>query len=228
MKEETRQWRIEALERLQKELEEELQEAIPVPLTPQDSARIGEVIRREIGERINLRFQELKKELREELVLEKKKDLKEAIQGGEMFYRFRANIRAQHFVLAVSMVLLLLSGLPVRFHDSAIFKFVIFLLGGIHNSTFLHRVGATGLMIVCLWHVAWLVFTRQGRRDFLALLPGPKDLMDVIQNIKYFLRLRDEKAMFDRFSYIEKFDYWVVYWVSLSWSVRAFSCGSRT
>ena len=118
MKEETRQWRIEALERLQRELEEELQEAIPVPLTPQDSARIREVIRREIGERINFRFQELKKELREELVLEKKKDLKEAIQGGEMFYRFCVNIRAQHFVLAVSMVLLILSGLPVRFHDS--------------------------------------------------------------------------------------------------------------
>ena len=45
-----------------------------------------------------------------------------------MFYRFCANIRAQHFVLAVSMVLLILSGLPVRFHDSTIFKFVIFLL----------------------------------------------------------------------------------------------------
>ncbi len=212
MKEETRQWRIEALERLQKELEEELREAIPVPLTPQDSTRIREVIRREIGERINLRFQELKRELREELVLEKKKDLKEAVEGGEMFYRFCANIRAQHFVLAVSMVLLILSGLPVRFHDSTIFKFVIFLFGGIHNSTFLHRVGAAGLMLVCLWHVAWLAFTREGRRDFLALLPGPKDAMDVIQNIKYFLRLSNEKARFDRFSYIEKFDYWAVYW----------------
>ena len=212
MKEETKQWRIEALERLERELEEELREAIPVPLTPQDSARIREVIRREIGERINVRFQELKRELREELVLEKKRDLKEAIEGGEVLYRFCANIRAQHFVLAVSMVLLILSGLPVRFHDSTIFKFVIFLFGGIHNSTFLHRIGAAGLMIVCLWHVAWLAFTREGRMDFLALFPVPKDVMDVIQNIKYFLRLSNEKARFGRFSYIEKFDYWAVYW----------------
>lgn len=212
MKEEARQWRVEALERLQRELEEELGEALPVPLTPKDSARIREVIHREIGERINFRFQEIKEELRAELISEKQRDIEEAVEAGELFYRFGAIIRAQHFVLAVSMVLLILSGLPIRFHDSVIFKFVIFLLGGIHNSTFLHRMGATGLAAVCLWHVGWLALTRTGRREFIALLPGPKDLKDVFQNIKYFLRLSNEKARFDRFSYIEKFDYWAVYW----------------
>jgi formate dehydrogenase subunit gamma len=209
---ETREWRIKALERLQRELEEDLTAEIGVPLAPRETARIKELLEEEIGERIKVRFEELKRDLREELTRERKRDTQEAVSAGDLFYRFSANIRAQHFVLAVSMVLLILSGLPVRFHDSVVFKFVIFLLGGIHNSTFLHRVGAVGLMIICVWHVGWLAFTSQGRRDFLALLPVPRDLFDVIQNMKYFLRLSNQKARFDRFSYIEKFDYWAVYW----------------
>jgi formate dehydrogenase subunit gamma len=211
-KQDTREWRAKALERLQTELEEELMAEIGVPLSPKESMRIRDLLGEEIGARIKVRFEELKRELLDELRREKTRSIQEELAAGEVFYRFGVNIRAQHFVLAVSMVLLILSGLPVRFHDSVIFKFVIFLLGGIHNSTFLHRVGAVGLMIVCVWHVGWLTFTKEGRGEFLALAPVPRDVIDVIQNMKYFLRLSNKKAQFGRFSYIEKFDYWAVYW----------------
>jgi formate dehydrogenase subunit gamma len=212
MANETKEWRIQALERLQEELEEELQRESGSPLTAQESERIRELIRKEIGERIKLRFEELKEQILEELNHEKAKKIEAAVSAGEIFYRFGVNIRAQHFVLALSLILLIVSGLPVRFHDSVICKFIVFLVGGIQNLTILHRIGATGLMIVCVWHVSWLAFTKKGRQDFIALLPTLKDAMDIIQSIKYFLRLTEEKAKFDRFSYIEKFDYWAVYW----------------
>jgi len=207
-----KEWRVQALKRLHEELEEELQRESGVMLTPEESARVHEKIKEEIGERIKLRFEELKTELYEEILREKKKDIKKAVAEGELLYRFGVNIRAQHFLLAVSTFLLIVSGLPLRFHDSVIFKFIIFLLGGIQNSTFLHRLAAAGLMTVCVWHMGWLLLTREGRRDFWELLPKPKDVTDVIQNIRYFLRLTNEKAKFDRYSYIEKFDYWAVYW----------------
>lgn len=207
-----KEWRIQALERLHKELEDELRAETGVALTPEESARIRERIREEIGERIKERFEGLKTELYDEILREKKKDIKRAVSEGELFYRFGVNIRAQHFLLAASTFLLIITGLPLRFHDSAIWKFVIFLLGGIQNSTFLHRVAAGGLMIVCVWHLSWLFLTREGRREFWELLPKPKDLFDAIHNIKYFLRLTHVKARFDRYSYIEKFDYWAVYW----------------
>jgi formate dehydrogenase subunit gamma len=201
-----------ALERLQVELEEELRQELGVPLTPGESTRIKDLLEEEVGRPARAGLERVKAELRDRLEKEKKKGLKQAVSSGEIFYRFGVNIRVQHFVLAVSMVLLILSGLPVRFHESVVFKFLIFLFGGIHNSTFLHRVGAGGLMLVCIWHGGWLAFTRAGRKDFIALLPKPKDLFDVIQNMKYFLRLSNQKARFDRYSYIEKFDYWAVYW----------------
>jgi formate dehydrogenase subunit gamma len=207
-----REWRIEALDRLHRELEDELRAESGIPLTPEESARIKERIREEIGERIKVRFDELRTELYDEILREKKKDIKKAVAEGEIFYRFGVNVRAQHFLLAVSTFLLIITGLPLRFHDSAVWKFIIFLLGGIQNSTFLHRVAAAGLMIVCIWHMSWLFLTREGRREFWELLLKPKDVTDVIHNIKYFLRLTDEKAQFGRYSYIEKFDYWAVYW----------------
>jgi len=190
------------LQRLQEELEEELIREFGQDLKPREAARIREFLREEIEEKIKVSLEGLKRQLREELALERERNIKEALEGGEVFYRFGVNVRAQHFLLAVSTVLLILSGLPVRFHDSVVFKFIMFLFGGIHNSTFLHRVGAAGLMVVCVWHVSWLALTREGRSEFMALMPGPRDLKDAFQNIKYFLRL----------SYIEKFDYWAVYW----------------
>jgi len=209
---EKREWRRQALERLHKELEEELQNESGITLTDKDSEWITEIIRKEIGERIKVRFEEIKKDIYDELVKEKKRDISKALEAGELFYRFGVNIRAQHFILAVSTTLLIITGLPLRFHDNIIFKFIVYLLGGIQNSTFLHRVGAAGLMFVCFWHMCWLALTKEGRKEFFALLPMPKDLFDMIQNIKYFLRVSNEKAKFDRFSYIEKFDYWAVYW----------------
>ena len=208
----SKKWRIEALERLQGELEEELRKESEVPLTPEDSIRIRERIREEIGEKIKSRFEEVKREILEDLIREKEKDIKHAVDQGELFYRFGVNIRVQHFIMAASVFLLIVSGLPLRFHDSVVFKFIIFLLGGIHNSTFIHRLAAAGLMTVCVWHVGWLILTRDGRKEFWELLLKPQDVRDIIQNIKYFLRFSNDKARFDRFSYIEKFDYWAVYW----------------
>lgn len=205
-------WRIEALERLQTELEDEVRRESGVDLTPEDSARIREKIRQEIGARIKVRFEEVKREVLDEILMDKKRDMKMAVAEGKVLYRFGVNIRAQHFLMAASVFLLIISGLPLRFHDSVVFKFIIFLLGGIHNSTFLHRVAASGLMVVCVWHIGWLILTKEGRREFWELLPKPKDVFDIVQNIRYFLRLSHEKARFDRFSYIEKFDYWAVYW----------------
>ncbi|MCX8021602.1 MAG: hypothetical protein N2745_02390 [Syntrophorhabdaceae bacterium] len=209
---EKKKWRIEAIERLHRELEEEIKDETGFTLSEKDSEWIRDIIRREIGDKIKTRFEEVKREIYEELTRDRKRDISKAIEEGEVFYRFGKNIRAQHFVLAVSTTLLIITGLPLRFHDSIVFKFIVYLLGGIQNSTFLHRVGAAGLMFVCVWHISWLAFTKEGRREFFALLPTPKDLFDIIKNIKYFLRLSNEKAKFDRFSYIEKFDYWAVYW----------------
>jgi cytochrome b subunit of formate dehydrogenase len=60
--------------------------------------------------------------------------------------------------------------------------------------------------------MVYLVAFAEGRRNFLALIPGPRDLLDLVQMITYFLGRSAEHPRFGRFSYVEKFDYWAVYW----------------
>ncbi len=130
----------------------------------------------------------------------------------EYFLRLSLNLRLQHFIMLSSVLTLIVTGLPLKFHDAKFSHAIIDLLGGINNSAFVHRLGATALIFVGVYHLLYTILSSSGRRDFRLLLPTPKDLRDYIQQLKYFLGKSTSKARFGRFSYIEKFDYWAVYW----------------
>ena len=115
-------------------------------------------------------------------------------------------------MMIVSVVLLIFTGLPVKFPDFVLSEKLIYLFGGIYNSTILHRIGAGGLIVAAIYHALYTVLSREGRRDLFLLLPRPKDLMDLVTQVRFFVGRSEEHARFGRFSYIEKFDYWAVYW----------------
>ncbi len=115
-------------------------------------------------------------------------------------------------VLFTSVIVLIITGMPLRFAEMNWSETLIHLLGGIENSRLLHRLGALGLMSVAVYHVFYTALSKQGRRDFMLLLPKPSDALDVFKMIMHFLGRSEERPKFGRFSYIEKFDYWAVYW----------------
>jgi len=66
-------------------------------------------------------------------------------------------------------------------------------------------------------HLSRVIRRLVGQRDW-SILWGPqsmvprwKDATDLVQHLKWFLRL-GAKPRFDRFTYWEKFDYWAVFW----------------
>ncbi|UCD63906.1 MAG: cytochrome b/b6 domain-containing protein [Candidatus Zixiibacteriota bacterium] len=129
------------------------------------------------------------------------------------FQRFGVNFRLQHALMFVSVIILIITGMPLKFPELAISKFIIIdLLGGLQNSTLIHRVGAVGLIIVGVWHLFYITFSRDGRRDFFLMMPRPKDIKNFFQTLLYFFGRRPSPPKFGRFSFIEKFDYWAVYW----------------
>jgi cytochrome b subunit of formate dehydrogenase len=129
------------------------------------------------------------------------------------FLRFGRNFRAQHMLMFTSIVLLILTGMPLKFPEFGISKFMIItVFGGLQNSTLIHRIAAVGLIIVGVWHVGYIMFSRMGRRDFWLMIPRPHDARDFFQTFMYYLGRRPSGPKFGRFSFIEKFDYWAVYW----------------
>ena len=137
--------------------------------------------------------------------------LKEAPE--RTFERFGKNFRAQHMLMFISVIVLVITGMPLKFPEYDISKFVVVtLLGGLENSTLLHRIGAVGLILVGAWHMLFVIASKIGRRDFFLMIPRPGDIKDFFQTIMFFLGRRPSGPRFGRFSFIEKFDYWAVYW----------------
>jgi len=146
-----------------------------------------------------------------QLAKEARKKEKHA-EEGETFLRFNRNFRFQHMVMFSSVILLIVTGMPLKFPNFLLSRFVINFWGGIRNSTIVHRVGAGMLIYFMVHHLFYTILTRDGRRDFWLLLPSLQDAKDIAQNVRHFLGKTPDKPRFGRFSYIEKFDYWAVYW----------------
>jgi len=164
----------------------------------------------EFRERLRI---EIAKKIEEEVERKKRESLKKAKkEEEEYFVRFSLNIRLQHLTLAIGVILLIITGLPIKFHDSWWANLFFDLIGGIQVSRFIHRVGAGMLIFVSIWHTIYIAFTKEGRNEFKELLPRKKDFLDFYQNIKYMLGKTNERPKYGRYSYIEKFDYWAVYW----------------
>ncbi|MFI5174752.1 MAG: formate dehydrogenase subunit gamma [Terriglobia bacterium] len=152
----------------------------------------------------------LEEEETREKHIEKKRKRKELFE--ESVERISFNQRAQHMVLLTCTVLLIITGLPIKFHEAPAAEFIIRLLGGPNITRILHRVGAIGLTVVGLYHLWYCMAFEEGRKNFGLLLPSPRDLKNFLQQMGYYLGLKKDRPLFDRFSYIEKFDYWAVYW----------------
>jgi cytochrome b subunit of formate dehydrogenase len=210
----------DALARLEKQIEEKLLTRIEAELdggvSEETRALIREKlrvkVRQEMGEQIDRITEEIATGVLEPERERLKAEKKEPPVKEEEFLRLGINIRIQHMFLFTSVIILIVTGLPLRFAELRWSETVIRFLGGIENSRLIHRIGASGLMGVAAYHFLYTLFSRQGRRDFFLLLPRPKDALDVFTMIKHFLGKSEERPKFGRFSYIEKFDYWAVYW----------------
>ncbi len=201
-----------ALEKLQQEIEQELWDDLTrdISLTPHLKEEIKQLVRErareELQKELKDRYAELKPEKVEIPPPEEKKE-------EEKFYpRFSLNIRVQHLILMASTLILIITGLPIKFHELAWAKFFFSAIGGLQVGRILHRIGAAGLIGIAIYHLLFLAFTREGRLIFIELLPRPKDLKDLLIQLNYLLGRKREKAKFGKFTYIEKFDYWAVYW----------------
>ena len=183
-------------------------------LDPAEAERIREKVRARVLEEVERerRIRTAAERRAEERRRREEKRRERFHEEGEMFERFNRNFRFQHIVMFTSVIILVITGMPIKFPEFVLSRFLVNMWGGIHNATIVHRIGAGMLIYFMVHHLFYTVFSRQGRRDFILLIPTPKDARDAVQNVRHFLGKTGEKPRFGRFSYIEKFDYWAVYW----------------
>ena len=206
-------------ETVQQQIETLLIDWIGLSLSEEQRQDIVAQVLRERKEGLALDVDALALRLRAEVAAEvhrraraEQKGLEEKETKSREFVRFSLNIRLQHITLFSSCIILILTGLPIKFHNTGWAAFMFDLMGGINNSALIHRIGAVGLIGVAIYHLIYLIFFSEGRWNFMQLIPGPKDAKDMVQMLKFFVGRTHEHPKFGRFSYVEKFDYWAVYW----------------
>jgi len=129
--------------------------------------------------------------------------------AGRQLDRLTLTQRVQHIVLVVSCVLLVITGLPILFHDGSAGETTVKLIGGASARAALHRIGAGVLMALCAWHVLYILFSRRAHEDFLRVLPRGRDLRDVGQALRAYVGSA-AGPRFGHFSTVEKVQYWAV------------------
>ena len=153
-------------------------------------------------------------------------------QDDEWFTRFAPFDRFLHFLVVTSFLLLVITGMPLKFYYTDWAKTMFSVIGGPDTSRALHRFGAIvtflyfGLHLVEIVSKAWKgrkavrdPETRRFRfRRLWGVLFGPDSMIPTVQDWKDFVAHnkwffgRGPKPQFDRWTYWEKFDYFAVFW----------------
>jgi len=123
--------------------------------------------------------------------------------------RMTTSQRWQHFILATSFIMLALTGFALKFPDSWLAK----VMGSSELfRRWSHRIAGIILLLVGVYHVIYILVTRDGRKLVVDLFPVKKDLADVWQAVRYLGGFSKDKPKIGRFGYAEKMEYWAVVW----------------
>lgn len=155
-----------------------------------------------------------------------------AQKDDEWFTRFAPFERFLHILVVTSFLLLVITGMPLKFYYTEWAKTIFKLLGGPDVARALHRFGAIitftyfGLHLIELAIYAWknravVKDPATGKFQFkriVKILFGPDSMIPTIQDWRDFIAHnkwffgKSPKPQFDRWTYWEKFDYFAVFW----------------
>ena len=150
---------------------------------------------------------------------------------GEWFTRFVPFERFLHFMVVSSFLLLVITGMPLKFYYTGWAKAIFTIIGGPDNARMLHRFGAIITFIYFTLHLLSLIGKAwKGRKSLRdadgkfhfkrlwqvlfgpdSMVPTIQDWRDLVAHNKWFFG-KGPKPQFDRWTYWEKFDYFAVFW----------------
>ena len=120
--------------------------------------------------------------------------------------RFDTHQRIQHILLLTTFILLAITGLPVLYRNSWGMGVIEF-FGGLQMVHSIHKWAAYGMIFTGIYHVVWALIKRPK-----SMIPSKKDFQDFIQDLKFVFGKSKDVPKYDKFSYVQKFEYWGAFW----------------
>lgn len=153
-------------------------------------------------------------------LMERRKHSKPKMTGKQKFYRrFSYSQRITHLFVIVSFLVLVLTGMILKFAYTDWAKVAADMLGGVRSAGIMHRIGAVITFGYFIFHVFYLIWkkSKSGKSwgKFIfgseSLMFNRQDLRDFWATMKWFM-MRGPRPAYGRFTYWEKFDYFAVFW----------------
>jgi len=154
------------------------------------------------------------------------------IKNGKRHYlKLSPAQKIQHYILATTFILLVVTGLPLKFYYYPWADPIIQFFGGLTVTRIIHRINGVTMVALFLYHWYYLfkhmfrlyvipaVKTKSFSFKELVLFiyyspmfPRWKDITDFFDFVKYVLFITNKRPAHERFHWREKFDYWAVFW----------------
>ncbi len=147
----------------------------------------------------------------------------ESKHGHALYLRMTLDERIQHLALTVSFITLVITGFMLKFPDAWWVSHIRDLSSdAFEYRSILHRIAAVIMVTASVYHLYYILITKRGRRLVKDLLPKFQDLIDAIGIAKYNLGISKDRPLLDRFSYVEKAEYWALVWGTIVMSATGF------
>jgi cytochrome b subunit of formate dehydrogenase len=136
---------------------------------------------------------------------------------GPYYERWSAAWRWAHLVFAASVILLVITGIPLLYPNSAWAPVLERILGGPTIEGIVHKIAAVIMIAVFVAHLVYvaLYLGRNWRTVSwfgpYSLLPTLQDGRDFVAMFKWFFGA-GPRPVFDHWNYQQKVDYWAPFW----------------
>ncbi len=148
------------------------------------------------------------------------------------YRRFTSFERFLHILVASSFLVLVITGMPLKFYYTPWAKVMFDMLGGPASARTLHHLAALVTFLYFGLHLWSLIQNIWRKRDALrnpdsgkfelmralravfgpdSMVPSFQDLRDFVAHMKWFFG-RGPRPQWDRWTYWERFDYFAVFW----------------
>jgi cytochrome b subunit of formate dehydrogenase len=132
--------------------------------------------------------------------------------AGRLFERLTVSERIQHLILLSTFTILAISGFALKFPEAWWARPLVWFEEGYAIRGWVHRIAGVVMTLAAVYHLGYLVGTRRGRSQLQAMQPGWRDVREAVGMVAFNVGLRPARPRFQRFSYVEKLEYWAVLW----------------
>lgn len=116
----------------------------------------------------------------------------------------------EHILHIILFFIMFITGFSQKYYDLNISIWFISKLGGIENVRFIHHIFGFIFILLFISHILISILGLSLHKWKATMLIAKDDFKSLVDDIKYFLGIRNTPARCGRYNYKQKFQYWSV------------------